>query len=740
MPASEFAAPRRSLLRKYVASFVAVVGIPLVGYTVVGVWFSAVEHRNALVELQRSNAETAAFRITQFVKEIEGQLRWATHFSWSQSSAEQHRIDALRLLRQVPSITDLTLLDGDGRERVFVSRMSMERSGTLADRSTEPAFRTAIAAGVYHGPVYFRRGTEPFMTIAMAGNRRDAGVVLAEVNLKTTRDVVSGVRVGRGGKAYVVDRSGQLIAHPDASLVLRNTDLSPVMALIDARPQESLHRVEGGSGLHDEPMLLAQAPAPPLDWRVLVELPVREADEPLWRALTRSLWITAASLAAALAFAVASSWRMVRPIRALIAGAARIGAGQLDYRIEINSGDELEQLGRQFNAMAGTLEQSYSSLERRVDERTRALSEANRAKSRFLAAASHDLRQPLHALNLLVAQLRTEQAAAERERLTLQIERAVGSINGLFDGLLDISKLDAGVVSAEVSAFPVQEVLDRIESTFTADVAAKGLRFQIRQSTAWVHSDPVLLERIAGNLVGNALRYTRRGGIVVGCRRRGEQLYIEVWDSGIGIPADKHAEIFAEFHQLAPTGTLRGEGLGLGLAIVSRLCVLLGHSVTLASWPGRGSRFTLHVPQATPQASAPATAQPPNSINDPLLACRVLVLDNDPGVLESSSGLLRAWGCTVVAAQSMQQAIDSLGDVPPDLMLSDVHLDGGEDGIAVIQALRQRYEATFPALVVSGDVSQATRDRVTAHGLTLLDKPVAPMRLRTLATRLLLRA
>ena len=743
MPADEpaapaaAAAPQRSLLRRYLVSFAAVVGLPLAGYTVVGVWTAAAEHRSTLVEVQRTNAEAAAFRIAQFVREIEGQLRWATHLSWDESDAQRHRLDALRLLRQVPAVTDLALIDGAGRERLFVSRVSMDRNDARADRSGDAAVRGALAAGTWFGPVYFRRGTEPFMTVALAGTRREAGVVVAEVNLKYSRDVVSEVRVGRTGRAYVVDGDGRLIAHPDVGLVLRNTDLSALVRALDAQPPGTLPRLQGPQG---DRVLVAQAFAPPLDWRVLVELPEAEADEPLRRALTRSLWVTAAGLLVALGFALVFSWRMIRPIRSLIAGAERIGAGQLDHRIAIATGDELEQLGAQFNTMAGALERSYAGLERQVEARTRELSEANRAKSRFLAAASHDLRQPLHALNLLVAQLRAEASPAERERIASRIESAVAGINGLFDALLDISKLDAGVVGAEVTDFPVQRVLDRMEVAFAADAQARGLRLVVRPHAGWVRSDPVLLERIVGNLVGNALRYTRAGGILVGVRRRGGMLRIEVWDTGIGIPADKHAEIFGEFVQVAPAGVLRGEGLGLGLAIVARLAAVLGHGVTVASRPGRGSCFAVALPAVPPApAAVPAPAAEAHAAApDPLRGRRVLVVDDDDDVLHSTAGLLRNWGCEVRAAGSAAAAQDA-GAPAPDLVVSDLHLGDDVDGLALVAALRARHGAALPALIVSGDLAPQTRARVAAAGITFAEKPVPPMRLRALVTRSLAR-
>jgi signal transduction histidine kinase len=729
--------PRRSLLRRYLVTFLAVVAVPLVAYAVAVLGFTADEHRRSLAEVQRVHAEAAAQRITQFVRELEGQLRWTTHIAWSEADTEQHRVDALRLLRQAPAVTDVTLLDGAGRERLFVSRLSMDRRVSAQDRSAEPAFRGARNGGVYYGPVYFRRDTEPYMTLALSGPRSDASVTIAEINLKYVRDVVAGVRVGRQGRAYAVDRTGRLIAHAEAGLVLRNTDLSALLQRIDAQPSETLHRA---NGLEGEPVMVAQALAPPLDWRVLVELPQSEADEPLSQALARSLWVAAASLAGALLFAIALSWRMIRPIRALTTGAARIGAGQLDHRIAIRTGDELERLGDQFNAMAGELERVYAGLESKVAERTRELSDANLAKSRFVAAASHDLRQPLHALNLLVAQLRTETDAAAQQQLKQRIESAVSSINGLFDGLLDISKLDAGGMRAQVCEFALQPLLDRMEAAFAADMQAKGLRLRVRPTSAWVRSDPVLLERIVSNLVGNALRYSRCGGVLLGCRRRGTQLQIEVVDTGVGIAADKHEQIFTEFYQVAPAGALRGEGLGLGLAIVARLCRLLGHEIGLRSEPGRGSRFTVRVAEAPPQAPTAPTANCEAPAFDVLRGHRVLVVDNDPDVLASSAGLLRSWGLAVHTAASVGEALQAVqhaGDVAWRLVIADLHLGGGTSGLDAVAAVRAATHVRLAALIVSGDVSQAARDSVAAQGLTLLEKPVPPMRLRALVTRAL---
>ena len=467
---------RSALFRKYVVLFAAVIGTALVANNLVNIWFTYGEYHDDTVRFQKEQAAAAASKISQFIKEIEGQLGWMTHLSWATQTAEQRELDALRLLRQVPAITELALLDDKGREQLRFSRQAEDRVGSGTDYSTDDRFKVALANKVYYGPVYFRRETEPYMTLAVAGARRDAGVTVAEVNLKHIWDVVSQIRVGRTGHAYVVDSQGRLLAHPDISLVLRKTDLSQLSQVKSARaalerrvdepPQTALD-------LRGERVVSAFAPADPLKWLVFVELPEGEANAPLYGALTRSVVVLLAGLLLAFLMAVLLARRMAVPIQALTSGAARIGTGALDHRIAITTGDELEALGDQFNHMASQLQSSYATLERKVDERTHQLQLANLSKSRFLAAASHDLRQPLHALNLFVAQLRSETDPAERNRLAARIEAAIDNMNGLFNGLLDISKLDSGAMKPSISDFPIGSILKHMVSTFAATARRK---------------------------------------------------------------------------------------------------------------------------------------------------------------------------------------------------------------------------------------------------------------------------
>jgi signal transduction histidine kinase/CheY-like chemotaxis protein len=382
---AEIAVPktRRRLFTKYVALFVAVVCVALLSNGIFDVFFYYQEHKTSLIRIQREQAEAAAAKIGQFIKEIESQLGWTTQLPWSAGSIEQRRFDALRLLRQVPAITELAQLDATGKERLRVSRLAMDVVASGADLSNDPKFAEAVARKVYYGPVYFRRESEPYMTLAIAGTRRDAGVSVAEVNLKLIWDVVSQIKVGERGHAYVVDAQGRLIAHPDISLVLRNTDMSKLAQVRAARAAASggggdnpAETVQEAENIEGRKVLTAYAPVAPLGWLMFVELPAEEAYAPLYAALKRLALVLLGALGFAVLAGMFLAGRMVGPIQALQTGAARIGRGDLSQRIAIKTGDELEALADQFNDMAGQLQESYAGLEKKVDQRTHELSES----------------------------------------------------------------------------------------------------------------------------------------------------------------------------------------------------------------------------------------------------------------------------------------------------------------------------------------------------------------------------
>ena len=378
MQAARGTTVRARLFAKYVALFVAVVGVALLSNGIFEVFFYYREHKAALIRIQHEQAEAAAAKIGQFIKEIESQLGWTTQLPWSAGSLQDRRFDALRLLRQVPAITELSQIDSTGKERLRVSRLAMDVVDSGLDLSKDPKFSEAVANKVYYGPVYFRRESEPYMTLSLSGTRKDAGVSIAEVNLKLIWDVVSQIKVGERGHAYVVGSGGRLIAHPDISLVLRNTDMSKlvqVQAARDGRANDA-EALQGSLNIQGQEVLTASAPIASLGWTMFVELPVKEAYASLYLALQRlAIVLAGASIFAVLA-GIFLARRMVGPIRALSAGAERIGSGDFAQRISIKTGDELEGLANQFNDMGARLQESYANLENKVEQRTAELSES----------------------------------------------------------------------------------------------------------------------------------------------------------------------------------------------------------------------------------------------------------------------------------------------------------------------------------------------------------------------------
>jgi HAMP domain-containing protein len=366
------------LFRKYVVLFAAVVGAALLANGMIAIWLSYQEHKALLIRAQHEQAVAAALKIDRFIKDIESQIGLALQLPWSAQTLEERRFDASRLMSQVPAITELARLDPAGREQLRVSRLTVDVVGSGIDRSGDPNFTGAMAAqGSYYGPVYYLLDSEPYMTLALAHKRRDTGVIIAEVNLTYIRDVVSQIKLGENGKAYVVDAQERLIAHPDIGLVLRNTDMSrlaQVKAARIGRPDGLLAQDESAQDLQGGWVMAAHAPIADLGWLVFVELPVEEAYASLYGEITRSVLLLLAAIGLTL---LAGTWlarRMVAPIKVLHSGAARIGRGDLGQRISVKTGDELEALADQFYDMAGRLQESYSDLQRKVEIRTAELS------------------------------------------------------------------------------------------------------------------------------------------------------------------------------------------------------------------------------------------------------------------------------------------------------------------------------------------------------------------------------
>ena len=379
------------------------------------------------------------------------------------------------------------------------------------------------------------------------------------------------------------------------------------------------------------------------------------------------------------------------------------------------------------------------TLESRVAERTAELQaardvaeRASASKSRFVAAVSHDLLQPLNAAKLFLSSLSEMKMGGDQRDLTTRISNAFDSVETILGALLDITKLDADNPTLDRSDFAVNGLLQTLADEFHSEANRKGLTLKVMPSTMTVNSDPAYLRRVLQNLVGNAIRYTSRGRVLVGARRRGDHLRLEVWDTGRGIPAEQHGEIFKEFKRIA-TDTATGPGMGLGLAIVERACHLLDHPLSFDSCEGRGTVFRVDVPIS----SRPVAKHRDRPVSDrnalSLESMFALLIENEPEVLAGMSMLLDSWGMHTVEAASGEQAqniIDDI-DVVPDVILADLHLGAGEDGLTTIAKLRHKY-GDIPAVLITADRDSAILIRTRENRVVLLQKPVEPHRLRSI--------
>ena len=388
-PSQSRRAWRLPLAAKLAAALIGLVALVLMINGAINTWLNANQAKSAALEVQQEKARSAAVRVGEFLADIETQLGWTTGAEWRFAKPEQQRYDFIRLLRQVPAITELTYLDGQGREQIKVSRLEPDSIASGKDFSTDPRFTGAVADKVWFGPVEFRRGSEPYMTIALAHVGKNAGVTVADVNLKLIWDVISAIRVGEKGYAFVVDDKGRLIADPDLSLVLRDTDLSGLpqvkaalaaLGADEAAGRGAAQPVVGSAkvakSLGGGDVLTAYAIAPKPRWIVFVQQPLAEALAAVTRSIIQTLALLGLGLLLALLAGGLLARRMVVPIRRLQEGAERLGAGDLSERLDIRTGDEIETLADRFNQMAGRIQESYETLEAKVEARTKDLNEA----------------------------------------------------------------------------------------------------------------------------------------------------------------------------------------------------------------------------------------------------------------------------------------------------------------------------------------------------------------------------
>jgi len=452
-----------------------------------------------------------------------------------------------------------------------------------------------------------------------------------------------------------------------------------------------------------------------------------------------------------IALALRLSLGVLRPVARLSRLAAQIGRGEFAevqaQRALVSPDDPLRDLQWRIHQMSDQLWAARDDLQQQVDRATQALRQkkeeaesANLAKGRFLAAASHDLRQPTHALGLFVSRL----AQLEHNELTWQVirnlEASVQALQNLLDGLLDISRLEARAVSVKRQPFALAESLRALSVDLGELAREKGLVLQVRHSDAWVDSDATLVYRILLNLVNNAIRYTEHGRILVAARRRldSQQVWLQVWDTGVGIALEHQEAVFGEFFQVANATRDRTKGMGLGLSIVRRTAELLGHEVTLRSRVGAGTCVTLKLPlcQAPAQALSAPTAE--EATPGSLAQVRVLVIEDDTLVRSALVTVLQGWGMRVAQADAWAPAQQLVAQgMVPDLIISDFRLPPPCNGIEAISRLRTQLQSPVPACLISGDMHDALLAQAQAAGLVLLQKPVRAAKLRSLLRRLM---
>jgi len=488
-----------------------------------------------------------------------------------------------------------------------------------------------------------------------------------------------------------------------------------------------------------------------LDGQVVLELSLAPLRGEQFYLLAVTLVVALAGLLIGGVLAARITRGVTRPVLHMGEVVRRIAAGDMAARVEPDPAGAVCQLEDGINDMARRIASAQDHLREQVAAATAEMrlrkeeaEDVAASKSRFLAAASHDLRQPMHALGLFVSRLSRLQLGHEAHGVVRYIESSVSVLQDLLDTLLDISRIDAGLVTPTLAPVAVGQLFDRLEIELAESIRRKGLSFRRRGDDGLLlHTDAALLERILMNLLSNASRYTHRGGVLLACRRRGNSAWLEVWDSGIGIPLEAQRTIFLEYMQLGNPERDRAKGLGLGLSICERLARLLGTPVQLRSRPGRGSMFRIEVPLVSmatgePEPEAPRPLVTTTGLDAVGMAGTVLIVDDDPLVLASTAQLVSSWGCRAIAGLSVTAVMTECAamNCRPDAAICDYRLRGFENGINSARELRLRYGA-IPVLLLTADLGDEVRRGAAKHGLTLLGKPLKPARLRALLQSML---
>ncbi|MBR0663321.1 HAMP domain-containing protein [Roseomonas hellenica] len=647
------------IARRFAKALVGLVTIALVAIGAANMWLSYTRATEAAVSVQRDKALVAAGRVAQFIDELESQMGWTSGAEWGRNNLDERRYDFIRLLRQAPAIADVQFIDGTGREQLRLSRLERDVIGSGADRSSAPGFAEAVADRVWYGPIYLRRGSEPYMTLSVAHAGRNPGVTLANVNLKLIWDVIAAIRVGQDGYAYVTDSTGHLIAHPDMSLVLRGMDLSQlpqVAQALRARGSAVGNAPDAVVGPDGRTVLSAYAHIPKLDWFVFVDLPRREVLASVLATLYQVLILLALSILLALLLGGWLARRMVVPIRQLQAGAQRLGEGDLGQRISVTSMDEIGALAQRFNVMAARIQEAQETLEAKVVDRTfdlaRSLDDLRAAQDRLIqaeklaslgqltAGIAHEIKNPLNFVNNfadlsrdLVQEL-TAALEAAGPALDPRIQGEVAELSAVLrDNLSRIiqhgRRADSIVRNmlahsreggGEFRAVDVNAVTDEALNLAYHSARAETPGFNVvlerdfDPAVGRLELYPQEFTRVLLNLIGNGFYAVHKKQLELGSedyqptlrivtRALPGRVEIRVRDNGMGIPDAVRARIFEPFFTTKPAG----EGTGLGLSLSHDIIVKQhGGTLQVATEPGCFTELVVTLPRAAEPAERAA--------------------------------------------------------------------------------------------------------------------------------------
>jgi signal transduction histidine kinase/CheY-like chemotaxis protein len=673
-------------------------------------------------------------------------------------------------LKFEPAILNIRSVDEQFRETNFVSRLDADRIESGAIQPHIQTLSQSCRTLFCYGPEFLRDQTEPYVVIVINGNQHQE-TLAAEISVRFIDDVLARLSIDKSGSAYVVDMNGHLLAHPDLRTLLRRSDIS-------ALPQIRQVRTALAQGQQELPSIWGESPGGGAvfssatritgpDWLLYIEQPTAEVLRTVKTTIGVTMSVLAFGIAAASLASLLLAQRLAKPILQLRDGAQRLGSGDLSAKIEIQSGDEIQSVATAFNGMADSLRTLYESLESMVLERTLDLAQANEqittqarelsvlngklgvqleelkvkreaadrasaAKTRFVAAASHDLRQPMHAVGLLVGILAEMQMSPEISGLLNKIQLSVSALENLFETLLDLSRLDAGIVAPNLTCLSLDSLLKSVELAHSQSAIDKGLTLRVHCPHTLVNTDSALLLSVLGNLVSNAIRYTERGHVDVYCRKRRRSVTVYVCDTGVGIPAAELELIFEEFYQLSDTNRARGQGLGLGLAIVRRTAELLGLALSARSSLGVGSVFGIQLPIAAPDQFRQMVTMPVGAQDSVLSGAFIVVVDDDDESRFATEAIFKSWRCHVIAGSNGAAVRHELSQHlrQPDLIVADYWLSDGETGLAVIQDLRREAEIRIPAIILTADHDVARTVLAEAHDVEFLQKPANAQRIR----------